>query len=100
MSRLNKDLTQGKGKAKTTQPNQHNTIKGVSKLDEGTIMVCCTNLKEGHEYYEWEVKNWGEKKEKTSKLYNTYTDKVDKKSNIKKNRYNKVVAIKENKKAT
>ena len=70
-------------------------------------MVSYVRHKEGHKSYECKVKNGGgaKKKEKnkkeTSKLSNTYTNKVDKKAStpylLKKN--DKVVAIKVNKKA-
>ena len=63
--------------------------------------------KEGHKSYECKVKNGGgaKKKEKkqTSKLSNTYTNKVDKKVStpylLKKKKNDKVVAIKVNKQA-
>ena len=63
--------------------------------------------KEGHKSYECKVKNGGgaKKKEKkqTSKLSNTYTNKVDKKAStpylLKKKKNDKVVAIKVNKQA-
>ena len=57
----------------------------MKKLDEGQTMVCYVCHKEGHKSYECKVKNGGgaKKKEKnkkqTSKLSNTYTNKVDKK---------------------
>ena len=68
-------------------------------------MVCYVCHKEGHKSYECKVKNGGgaKKKEKkqTSKLSNTYTNKVDKKTFtpylLKKKKNNKVVAIKVNK---
>ena len=49
---------------------------------EGQTVVCYVCHKEGHKSYECKVKNGGgaKKKEKkqTSKLSNTYTNKVDK----------------------
>jgi hypothetical protein len=70
-------------------------------------MVCYVCHKEGHKSYECKVKNGGgaKKKEKnkkqTSKLSNTYTNKVDKKAStpylLKKKKNDKVVAIKVNK---
>ena len=73
-----------KGKAKQAQLHQDNTIKGVKKLDEGQIAVCYVCHKEGHKFYECKVKNGrgAKKKEKrqTSKLSNTYTNKVNKKA--------------------
>ena len=84
VARLTKDLTQVKGKAKQTQLHQDNTVKGVKKLDEGQIVVCYVCHKEGHKSYECKVKNGGEAKKKekrqTSKLSNTYTNKMGKKA--------------------
>ena len=83
VTHLTKDLTQVKGKMDQAQHHQDNTVKRVKKLDEGT-MVCYVCHKEGHKSYECKVKNGGgaKKKEKnkkeTSKLSNTYTNKVDK----------------------
>ena len=107
VARLTKDLTQVKGKTKQAQLHQDNTVKGVKKLDEGQIMVCYVCHKEGHKSYECKVKNGGGAKKKenkqTSKLTNTYTNKVDKKAStpylLKKNKNDKVVAIKVNKQA-
>ena len=103
VARLTKDLTQVKGKMEQAQHHQDNTVKGVKKLDEGQTMVCYVC----HKDYECKVKNGGgaKKKEKkqTSKLSNTYTNKVDKKASIpyllKKKKNDKVVAIKVNKQA-
>ena len=95
-----------KGKTKQAQLHQDNTVKGVKKFDEGQTVVCYMCHKEGHKSYECKVKN-GEgakkkKKKQTSKLSNTYTNKVDKKAStpylLKKKNY-KVVAIKVNKQA-
>ena len=102
---LTKDLTQVKDKAKQTQLHQDNTVKGVKKLDEGQIVVCYVCHKEGHKSYECKVKNEGgakmKEKKQTSKLSNTYTNKVDKKAStpylLKKKKNGKVVAIKVNK---
>ena len=109
VARLTKDLTQVKGKTEQAQHHQDNTVKGVKKLDEGQTVVCYVCHKEGHKSYECKVKNGGgaKKKEKnkkeTSKLSNTYTNKVDKKAStpylLKKKKNNKVVAIKVNKQA-
>ena len=61
-----------------------------------------------HKFYECKVKNGGgakkkEKNKKTSKLSNTYTNKVDKKTStpylLKKKKNDKVMAIKVNKQA-
>ena len=84
VARLTKDLTQVRGKMEQAQLHQDNTVKGVKKLDEEQTMVCHVCHKEGHKSYECKVKNGGgeKKKEKkqTSKLSNTYTNKVDKKA--------------------
>ena len=81
----------------------------MKKLDEGQTIVCYVSHKEGHKSFECKVKNGGgdKKKEKnkkeTSKLSNTYTNKVDRKTStpylLKKKKNNKVVAIKVNKQA-
>ena len=104
---LTKDLTQVKCKAKQAQLHQDNTIKGVKKLDEGQTVVCYVCHKEGYKSYECKVKNGGgemkKEKKQTSKLSNTYTNKVDKKAStpylLKKKKNDKVVAIKVNKQA-
>jgi hypothetical protein len=106
---LTKDLTQVKGKTEQAQLHQDNTVKGVKKLDEGQSVVCYVCHMEGHKSYECKVKNGrgAKKKEKnkkqTSKLSNTYTNKVDKKAStpylLKKKKNEKVVAIKVNKQA-
>ena len=98
-----------KGKTEQAQLCQDNTVKGVKKFDEGQTVVCYVCHKEGHKCYECKVKNGGgeKKKEKnkkqTSKLSNTYTNKVDKKAStpylLKKKKNDKVVAIKVNKQA-
>ena len=100
-ARLTKDLTQVKGKTEQAHLYQDNTVKGVKKLDEGQTMVCYVCHKEGHKSYECKVKNerGAKKKEKnkkeTSKLTNTYTNKVDKKAStpylLKKKKNDKVV---------
>ena len=70
-------------------------------------MVCYVCHKKGHKSYECKVKNGGgakkTKKKQTSKLSNTYTNKMDKKTStpylLKKKKNDKVVAIKVNKQA-
>ena len=56
----------------------------MKKLDEGQTVVCYVCDKEGHKSYECKVKNEGgakmKEKKQTSKLSNTYTNKVDKKA--------------------
>ena len=68
-------------------------------------MVCYVCHNEGHKSYECKMKNEGgaktKEKKQTSKLSNTYTNKVDKKAStpylLKKKKNDKVVAIKVNK---
>ena len=77
----------------------------MKKLDEGQTVVCYVCHKECHKSYECKVKNGGEAKKKekkqTSKLSNTYTNKVDKMAStpylLKNKKNDKVVAIKVNK---
>ena len=79
---------------------------GVKKFDEGQTVVCYVCHKEGHKSYECKVKNGGgamKKEKQKSKLSNTYTNKVDKKTStpylLKKKKNDKVMAIKVNKQA-
>ena len=102
-------MAQVKGKTKQAQLHQDNTVNGVKKLDEGQTVGCYVCHKECHKSDECKVKNVGgaKKKEKnkkeTSKLSNTYTNKMDKKAStpylLKKKKNDKVVAIKVNKQA-
>ena len=76
----------------------------MKKLDECQTVVCYICHKEGHKSYECKVKQGGgakKNKKQTSKLSNTYTNKVDKKAStpylLKKKKNDKVVAIKVNK---
>jgi GH18 family chitinase len=75
---------------------------GVHKSDEGETVVCWLCHKEGHKSYQCRLKTERDNKKKpTSKISNTYTNKVDKKAAtpylIKKNK--KVIVIKANKQA-
>jgi hypothetical protein len=70
----------------------------------GEIVVCWLCHKEGHKSYQCKVKIGGDKKKmSTSKISNTFTNKVDKKAItpclIKKNKNGKAIAIKANKQA-
>jgi GH18 family chitinase len=99
---LGKALYDKKGKAKQTQLRQDNTSTGVNKHDEGETMVCWLCHKEGHKSYQHKAKTRGEKEKKpTSKISNTYINKVDKKTAtpylINKKKNGKVIAIKANK---
>jgi hypothetical protein len=93
-----------KGKAKQIQPPQDNTTAGVNKPMEGETVVCRPYHKEGHKSYQCKAKT-GEKQNKrtTSKISNTYINKVDKKAAtpylIKNKNNRKVISIKANKQA-
>jgi hypothetical protein len=108
VARLGKALYDKKGKAKQTQPPQDNTTAGVKKPVEGETMVCWLCHKEGHKSYQCKAKTGEKQKQKlkqkpTSKISNTYINKVDKKAAtpylIKKKKNGKVIAIKANKQA-
>jgi hypothetical protein len=101
---LGKALYDKKDKTKQTQHSQYNTTSGVNKHVEGETMVCLLCHKEGHKSYQCKAKTRGDKKKRpTSKISNTYTNKVDKKAVtpylIKKKKNIKVIAIKSNKQA-
>jgi hypothetical protein len=80
VARIGKALYNKKGKTKQNQPPQDNNIVGVNKCVEGGTVVCWLCHKERHKSYQYKVKT-GEKQKKrpTSKISNTYTNKVDKK---------------------
>jgi hypothetical protein len=96
-----KALYDKEGKSKQTKPSQDNTTAGVNTHVEGETVVCWLCHKEGHKSYQCKVKTWGEKKKKTtSKISNTYINKVNKKmatSYLIKKKNGKVIAIKANK---
>jgi hypothetical protein len=100
--RLGKTLCDKKGKAKQTQPHQDNTTAGVNKLVAGETVIFWLCHKEGHKSYQCKAKI-GEKQKKrpTSKVSNTYINKVDKKAAtpylIKKKKNGNVISIKANK---
>jgi hypothetical protein len=75
---------------------------GVKKLVEGKTVICRLCHKEGHKSFQCKAKT-EDKQKPTSKLYNTYINKVDKQAAtlylIKKKKNGKVIAIKANKKA-
>jgi hypothetical protein len=101
---LGKALHDKKGKAKQSQPPQDNTTVGVNKPVEGETVVCRLCHKECHKSYQCKVKT-GEKQKKkpTSKISDTYINKVDKRAAtpylIKKKKNGKVIAVKANKQA-
>jgi hypothetical protein len=106
ISRLGKALYDKKGKAKQIQPTQDNTTVGVNKPVEGETMICRLFHKEGHKSYQWKGKTGDKQKQmfkqkSSSKISNTYINKVDKKAAtpylIKKKKNGKVIAIKANK---
>jgi hypothetical protein len=108
VARIGKALYDKKGKAKQIQPPQDNTTMGVNKPVEGETVICRLCHKEGHKSYQCKVKTGDKQKQKlkqkpTSKISNTYINKVDKKVAtpylIKKKKNGKVIAIKANKQA-
>jgi hypothetical protein len=106
VARLGKALYDKKGKDKQIQPPQDNTTAGVNKPVEGETMICRLCHKEGHKSFQCKAKTEDKqklKKKPTSKILNTYINKVDKKTAtpylIKKKKNGKVIAIKANKQA-
>jgi hypothetical protein len=108
VARLGKALHDKKGKAKQIQPPQDNTTTVVNKPVEGETVICRLCHKEGHKSYQCKVKIGQKQRQKlkqkpTSKISNTYINKVDKKVAtpylIKKKKNGKVIAIKANKQA-
>jgi hypothetical protein len=78
----------------------------VNKPVEGETVICRLCHKEGHKSYQCKVKTRDKQKVKqkpTSKISNTYINKVDKKVDvpylIKKKKNGKMIAIKANKQA-
>jgi FtsZ-binding cell division protein ZapB len=106
VARLGKALYDKKGKAKQIQPPQDNTTTGVNKPVEGKTVICRLCHKEGHKSFQCKAKTGDKQKLKqkpTSKISNTYINKVDKKAAtpylIKKKNNGNVIAIKANKQA-
>jgi hypothetical protein len=108
VSRLGKALYDKKGKAKQIQPPRNNTTLGVNKPVEGETVIYWLCHKEGHKSYQCKAKARDKQKQKfkqnpTSKISNTYINKVYKKAatpySIKKKKNGKVIAIKANKQA-
>jgi hypothetical protein len=102
VARLGKALYDKKCKAKQIQPPRDNTTAGVNKPVEGETVICRLCHKEGHKSYQCKA-DTGDKQKPTSKISNTYINKVDKKAAtpylIKKKKNGKVIAIKANKQA-
>jgi hypothetical protein len=108
LARLGMALYDKKGKAKQIQPPQDNNTAGANKPVEGETVICRLCHKEGHKSYQCKAKIGDKQKQKikqkpTSKISNTYINKVDKKTItpylIKKKKNRKVIAIKTNKQA-
>jgi FtsZ-binding cell division protein ZapB len=104
VARLGKALYDKKGKTKQIQPPQDNTTAGVNNPVEGETMICRLCHKEGHKSFQCKAKTGDKQKLKqkpTSKISNTYINKVDKKAAtpylIKKKKNGKMIAIKANK---
>jgi hypothetical protein len=106
VARLGKALYDKKGKARQIQLPQDNTTAGVNKPVEGKTVICRLSHKEGYKSFQCKAKTRDKqmlKQKPTSKISNTYINKVDKKAatpylNKKKNN-GKVIAIKANKQA-
>jgi hypothetical protein len=110
VARLGKALYDKKGKAKQIRPPQDNTTTGVNKPMERETMICRLCHMEGHKSFQCKAMTGDKQKQKqklkqkpTSKISNTYINKVDKKAAtpylIKKKKNGKVIAIKDNKQA-
>jgi hypothetical protein len=108
VARLGKALCDKKGKAKQIRPPQDNTTTGVNKPMEGEIVICRLCHMEGHKSFQCKAMTGDKQKQKlkqkpTSKIFNTYINKVDKKTAtpylIKKTKNEKVIAINANKQA-
>jgi hypothetical protein len=77
VARLVKALYDKKDKAKQIQPPQDNTTVGVNKLVEGETVICRLYHKEGHKSFQCKAMT-GDKQKLTSKISNTYINKVNK----------------------
>jgi hypothetical protein len=108
VAHLGKAFYDKKGKAKQIQPPQDNTTARVNKPVEGETVICRLWHKEGHKSYQCKAKTRDKQRQKlkqkpTSKISNTYINKVDKKAAtpylIKKKKNGNVIAIKANKQA-
>jgi hypothetical protein len=83
VARFSKALYDKKGKAKQIQPPQDNTIAGLNKPVEGETVICRLCHKEVHKSYQCKAKTRDKQKQKlkkkpSSKISNTYINKVDK----------------------
>jgi hypothetical protein len=80
---LGKALYDKKGKSKQTQPPQDNTTVGVKKHVGGETVICRLCHKKDHKSFQCKTKIGDKQKLKqnpTSKIPNTYINKVDKKA--------------------
>jgi hypothetical protein len=83
VARLGKALYDKKGKAKQIRPPQDNTTVGVNKPMEGETVICRLCHMEGHKSFQCKAMTGDKQKQKlkqkpTSKISNTYINKVDK----------------------
>jgi hypothetical protein len=108
VARLSKALYDKKGKAKQIRPPQDNTTAGVNKPMEGETVICRLCHKEGNKSFQCKAMTGDKQRQKlkqksTSKISNTYINRVDKKAAtpylIKKKKNEKVIAINANKQA-
>jgi hypothetical protein len=79
VAHLGKALYDKKGKAKQIQPPQDNTTLVVNKPIEDETVICRLCHKEGHKSFQCKAAT-GDKQKPTSKISNTYINKVDKKA--------------------
>jgi hypothetical protein len=76
---LGKVLYDKKGKAKQIQPSQDNTTVVVNRPVEGETVIYRLCHKEGHKSYQYKAKTGDKQKQNpTSKIPNTYINKVEK----------------------
>jgi NAD-dependent dihydropyrimidine dehydrogenase PreA subunit len=108
VARLSKALYNKKGKVKQIQPPHDNTTAGVNKPVEIETIICRLCHKKGHKSFQCKAMTGDKQKQKlkqkpSSKISNTYINKVDKKAAtpylIKNKKNGKVIAIKANKQA-
>jgi hypothetical protein len=108
VARLGKALYDKKGKAKQIRPPQDNTTAGVNKPMKGETVICRLCQMEVHKSFQCKAMTRDKQRQKlkqkpTSKISNTYINKVDKKAAtpylIKKKNNGKVIAINANKQA-
>jgi hypothetical protein len=85
VARLGNALYDKKGIAKQIQHPQDNTTVGVNKPVKGETVICRLCHKEGHKYFQCKAMTEDKQRQKlkqkpTSKISNTYINKVDKKA--------------------